>query len=128
MVLRHFAEVARLDLTRFSIRRQHRRIAAQVLTRQAVVGFGPTLEYETDVLLRSLYEATQGGKTPVDPAHHVGRFTLKSAFSFFSSHLLELSNIFLFFFFPNKTATCSLSLVQRGRIHRWLRSSRGHLT
>ena len=124
MVLRHFAEVARLDLTRFSIRRQHRRIAAQVLTRQAIAGFGLTLEYETDVLMRSLYEATQGGKIPIDPAHHVGRFTLKSAFSFFSSRPLGLSNNFVFL----KKATHSLFHAQRGRIHRWLRSSRGHLT
>ena len=58
-------------------RRKHRRIANTILSSKAVEGYTATLDYEAHMLIRSLYHDTQQGKTPVNPAHYVGRYVLK---------------------------------------------------
>ena len=50
----------------------------QLLSPKAITGYGPTLDYEAHILVDSLFQATRGGKLPIDPAHYVGRFALKS--------------------------------------------------
>ena len=51
----------------------------QLLSPKAIAGYGSTLDYEAHILVDSLLKATRGGKLPIDPAHYVGRFALKSA-------------------------------------------------
>ena len=63
----------------FFIRRQHRRLAMQVLTPKAIQDYASVLDYEAHILMRSMYNETQMGKLPIDPAHFVGRYALKYA-------------------------------------------------
>ena len=58
-------------------RRQHRRIAMQLLTQKAIQGYASVLDYEAHILMRSMYNETRMGKLPIDPAHFVGRYALK---------------------------------------------------
>jgi hypothetical protein len=59
------------------IRRQHRRLAMQLLNTKAIQGYASVLDYEAHILIRSMYHETQMGKSPIDPAHFVGRYALK---------------------------------------------------
>jgi hypothetical protein len=61
----------------FLIRRQHRRLALQVLTPKAIQEYAHVLDYEAHILNRSMYRETQMGKLSIDPAHFVGRYVLK---------------------------------------------------
>jgi hypothetical protein len=58
-------------------RRQHRRIATQLLNLKAIRGYASVLEYEAHILIRSMYYETGMGKLPINPAHFVGRYALK---------------------------------------------------
>jgi hypothetical protein len=60
-----------------SDRRQHRRIAMQVLNPKAIEGYASVLDYEAHILVRSMYLETRTGTMPINPAHFVGRYTLK---------------------------------------------------
>ena len=70
----------------FIDRRQHRRIATQLLTPKAIQGYASVLDYEAHILIRSMYYETAMGKLPINPAHFVGRYTLK-----YVEHTLSLS-------------------------------------
>ena len=59
------------------IRRQHRRLAMQVLTPKAIRGYAPVFDYEAHILIRCMYHETQMGKLPINPANFVGRYALK---------------------------------------------------
>ncbi|KAI0037219.1 cytochrome P450 [Vararia minispora EC-137] len=61
--------------------RQHRRIAASVLTAKAIDGYAHVLDYEAHILIKSLYQASQGGRQPVNPAHFCGRYALNNMLS-----------------------------------------------
>ncbi|KAG6916524.1 hypothetical protein DXG01_006465 [Tephrocybe rancida] len=58
--------------------RQHRRIATQVLTPKALQGYVGVMDYESHILVRSLYEESNQGLHPVNPAHFCGRFALNN--------------------------------------------------
>lgn len=58
-------------------RRQHRRLALQLLNPKAIQGYASVLDYEAHILIRSMYYETAQGKVPVNPAHFVGRYALK---------------------------------------------------
>jgi cytochrome P450 len=60
-----------------SDRRQHRRIAMQVLNPKAIEGYASVLDYEAHILVRSMYFETRMGTMPINPAHFSGRYTLK---------------------------------------------------
>jgi hypothetical protein len=49
----------------------------QVLTPKAIQGYAPVLDYEAHILIRCMYRETQMGKSPINPAHFVGRYALK---------------------------------------------------
>ena len=49
----------------------------QVLTPKAIQGYAAVLDYEAQILIRSLYHETQMGRLPIDPARFVGRYVLK---------------------------------------------------
>ena len=49
----------------------------QVLTPKAIQGYASVLDYEAHILIRSMYNETQMGKLPINPAHFVGRYALK---------------------------------------------------
>ncbi|KIJ41518.1 hypothetical protein M422DRAFT_60430 [Sphaerobolus stellatus SS14] len=58
--------------------RKHRRIAMQMLAPKAIEGYSDVLDVEARVLIRSLYDAAEGGMLPINPAAHVGRFSLNN--------------------------------------------------
>ncbi|KIJ26770.1 hypothetical protein M422DRAFT_62096 [Sphaerobolus stellatus SS14] len=58
--------------------RKHRRIAMQMLAPKAIEGYSDVLDIEARVLIRSLYDAAEGGVLPINPAAHVGRFSLNN--------------------------------------------------
>lgn len=58
-------------------RRQHRKLATQLMTPKALQGYARTMDYEAHIFIRSLYEETKQGKLPINPAHYSGRFALK---------------------------------------------------
>jgi cytochrome P450 len=58
-------------------RRNHRKIAAQLLTQKAIAGYNDTLDYECRIMMRSLYKESMHGAAPINPAHYTGRYTLK---------------------------------------------------
>jgi hypothetical protein len=49
----------------------------QLLNTKAIQGYASVLDYEAHILIRSMYHETQMGKSPIDPAHFVGRYALK---------------------------------------------------
>ncbi len=49
----------------------------QALNPRAVQEFTSVLDYETHILVRSMYQETKKGTIPVNPARFVGRYTLK---------------------------------------------------
>jgi hypothetical protein len=49
----------------------------QVLNPKAVQGYASVLDYEAHILVRSMYHETRMGTIPINPAHFVGRYTLK---------------------------------------------------
>lgn len=58
-------------------RRQHRKIAAQLLTQKAIEGYNDVLDYESRIMIRSMYKESMHGTTPINPTHYTGRYTLK---------------------------------------------------
>ena len=75
------------DVTRSSCslgRRQHRRIAMQLLTPKAIQGYASVLEYEAHILVQSLYHKSKMGTLPINPAYFTGRYALKWVAIFFS--------------------------------------------
>lgn len=58
-------------------RRKHRRIANSILAPKVVEGYSDVLEYESHMLIQSLYRDTKLGEIPVNPARYVGRYVLK---------------------------------------------------
>ena len=49
----------------------------QRLNPKAVGAYMQTLDYEAHTLLQSLFLDSDGGASPVNPAHYAGRFALK---------------------------------------------------
>ena len=66
-----------LFLTINFLRRDHRKIAMQVLNTNAVSDRSPLMEFEAWDLVHGIFMATQGGTTPVDPVHFIGKYALK---------------------------------------------------
>ncbi|KAH9475128.1 Cytochrome P450 monooxygenase virE [Psilocybe cubensis] len=58
--------------------RQHRRLAALALNPKAMEGYASVMDYESHILIKSLYDESQQGKSPVNPAHFAGRFALNN--------------------------------------------------
>ncbi|KDR71505.1 hypothetical protein GALMADRAFT_143768 [Galerina marginata CBS 339.88] len=58
--------------------RQHRRLAGLALNPKAMQGYAAIMDYESHILLKSLYEEGLRGKLPVNPAHFAGRFALNN--------------------------------------------------
>ncbi|KAH9959782.1 cytochrome P450 [Russula dissimulans] len=58
--------------------RQHRRIATESLTPNAIQGYASVLDYEAHILVRSLYYETKMGTLPINPAHFIIRYTLNN--------------------------------------------------
>ena len=78
--------------------------------------FVNTMEYESHILIKSLYEQGQKGALPVNPAHHTGRFALKSAQSTFRLTSVKLTWIrsnMLIISFGMRTDSCNDPLVER---------------
>jgi hypothetical protein len=48
-----------------------------LLTPQAVQGYASVLDYESHILVRSLYHESMRGALPINPAHYAGRYALK---------------------------------------------------
>lgn len=96
-------------------RRQHRRIAMTLLTPKAIEGYAHVLDYEAHILIKSLYNAAEGGNLPVNPAHYAGRYALKcvSASSQSGSRAHASSG---------SIATCSPSLSLLGQTPRQILS------
>ena len=51
----------------------------QALNPKALQGYASVLDYEAHILVRSMYYETKMGTIPINPAHFVGRYTLKYA-------------------------------------------------
>ncbi|KAH7010931.1 cytochrome P450 [Macrophomina phaseolina] len=58
--------------------RKHRRIAFTWLNQRAVDSYTDTLDREATSLIKALYVASEGGKTPVNPQPHAGRCSLNN--------------------------------------------------
>ncbi|KAI0341497.1 cytochrome P450 [Trametopsis cervina] len=78
--------------------RNHRKIAAQLLTAKAIAGYADVLDYESRIMIRSLYKESMDGTHPINPAHYTGRYTL--------NNMLTLS-------FAIRTDSTSDPLIQR---------------
>ncbi|KAF9258035.1 cytochrome P450 [Marasmius fiardii PR-910] len=61
--------------------RKHRRIANSILTPKIVEGYSSQLDYESRMLVQSLYQDTKQGEVPVNPARYVGRYVLNNMLS-----------------------------------------------
>ena len=49
----------------------------QVLNPKAIKEYASVFDYEAHILVQSMYHETRMGMIPINPAHFVGRFTLK---------------------------------------------------
>ncbi|THG93969.1 hypothetical protein EW026_g7401 [Hermanssonia centrifuga] len=78
--------------------RNHRKIAAQLLTAKAIQGYNDVLDYEARIMIRSMYKESMQGALPINPAHYTGRYTL--------NNMLTLS-------FATRTDTTADPLIQR---------------
>ncbi|KDQ29248.1 hypothetical protein PLEOSDRAFT_1112179 [Pleurotus ostreatus PC15] len=58
--------------------RKHRRIAMWLLNSKAIRTYAETIDYEAHIFLRSLYDLSQQGKIPIDPATYAGRYALNN--------------------------------------------------
>ena len=88
----------------------------QLLSPKAIAGYGSTLDYEAHILIDSLFQATRGGKLPIDPAHYVGRFALKSAcFSLHSCRICteHINSNMLIIAYGTRTDSTSAPLLTR---------------
>lgn len=70
-----YSKQARADLV--TDRRQHRKLAAQLLTPKAIKGYSDVLDYESRIMIRSMYKESMEGVLPISPAHYTGRYVLK---------------------------------------------------
>ncbi|KAF9455844.1 cytochrome P450 [Collybia nuda] len=61
--------------------RKHRRIANSILAPKVVEGYSDVLEYESHMLIQSLYHDTKQGEVPINPARYVGRYVLNNMLS-----------------------------------------------
>lgn len=48
-----------------------------LLNSKAIRTYAETIDYEAHIFLRSLYDLSQQGKIPIDPATYAGRYALK---------------------------------------------------
>ncbi|KAG6879406.1 hypothetical protein C0992_002888 [Termitomyces sp. T32_za158] len=78
--------------------RQHRRIASQALSPKALQEHSNIIDYEAHMFIRSLYEGSEGGLVPIDPANHCDRFAL---------------NIMLMISFATRTCSTSVPLIEK---------------
>ena len=102
---------------RFLCRKQHRRLAMQVLNARAIEGFTSAMEYESHILIKSLYEQGRNGELPINPAHYTGRFALKLVSSPFCAMLFKLTWIYsnmLMISFGMRTDSFSDPLIVQG--------------
>lgn len=58
-------------------RRQHRRLAGIALNPKAMEEYASIMDYESHILIKSLFDEGLRGKLPINPAHFAGRFALK---------------------------------------------------
>ena len=58
-------------------RRQHRRIASQLLTPKAMSGYAAMIDYEAHMMIRTLSNVSMRGMKPVNPSHWCFRYTFK---------------------------------------------------
>ncbi|KDR71228.1 hypothetical protein GALMADRAFT_143937 [Galerina marginata CBS 339.88] len=58
--------------------RQHRRLATLALNPKAMQGYAAVMDYESHILIKSLFEESLQGKLPINPAHFAGRFALNN--------------------------------------------------
>ncbi|KAF5372255.1 hypothetical protein D9757_009648 [Collybiopsis confluens] len=58
--------------------RHHRKIAMKVLTVKAIEGFGQSLSYEAQMLVRALIDDSQCGRVSLNPYHCTARFALNN--------------------------------------------------
>ena len=63
----------------------------QVLNPRAIESFTSAMEYESHILIKSLYEQGKNGELPINPAHYTGRFALKLVSSICCTMLLKLT-------------------------------------
>ena len=75
----------------FLCRKHHRRLAMQVLNPKAIKSFTSEIEYESHILIKSLYEQGKSGEFPINPAHYTGRFALKLVSSICCTMHLKLT-------------------------------------
>ena len=62
-------------------RRQHRRIAMQLLTPKAMQSYAHVLDYEARIMIRSFFNETKQGTLPINPGHYAGRYAFKYGLS-----------------------------------------------
>jgi len=70
----------------------------QLLTPKAINGYAEVLDYEAQILLRSLLQESKNGLLPINPSHYAGRYAL--------NNMLTIS-------FGTRTDTASDPLVER---------------
>ncbi|KZT07800.1 cytochrome P450 [Laetiporus sulphureus 93-53] len=58
--------------------RKHRRIATIWLNQRAVNGYTNVLDYEATVMIKNMYQLSQGGRAPINPQPHAGRCSLNN--------------------------------------------------
>ncbi|PPQ80417.1 hypothetical protein CVT25_001725 [Psilocybe cyanescens] len=58
--------------------RQHRRLAGLALNAKSMEGYAAMMDYESHILINSLYNEGLQGKLPMNPAHFAGRFALNN--------------------------------------------------
>ena len=63
----------------------------QVLNPKAIESFTSVMEYESHILIKSLYEQGKGGELPISPAHYTGRFASKLVSSTWYAMLFKLT-------------------------------------
>ncbi|KAJ7615860.1 cytochrome P450 [Roridomyces roridus] len=61
--------------------RKHRRIATGWLNQRAVDNYTSILDKEATVLIKSMYQESQGGTMPINPQPHAGRASLNNMLS-----------------------------------------------
>ncbi|PPQ88901.1 hypothetical protein CVT25_009136 [Psilocybe cyanescens] len=58
--------------------RQHRRLAGIALNPKAMEEYASIMDYESHILIKSLFDEGLRGKLPINPAHFAGRFALNN--------------------------------------------------
>ena len=89
----------------------------QVLNPRAIESFTSTMEYESHILIKSLYEQGKNGELPIDPARYIARFALKLVSSIWCTMLFKLTwthSTILMISFGMRTDSFSDPLIAKG--------------